>query len=120
MTRPDDADAGGAKPAAGCAAVTTTARRPTKLAGHLSSRIFCLVAAVRLAETVLHRPAVLAAVKGLIPAGPVVSAAAVPTVPSISVSFSSIPISVPVTWAVIVVAIARSRVVAEIQIDALC
>ena len=77
------------------------------------------VAAVRLAKTVLHRPAVLASVEGLVSAGPIVSAASVPSVPSIAVTLPSIPIPVPVAGPVVVIAISRSRVITEIKIDAL-
>jgi hypothetical protein len=73
-----------------------------------------LVSSIRFAEAVLNSPAVLASVERLISPRPIV-----PTVPAISVAFPSIPFPVPVPGAVVVVAIAGSRVIAEIEIDAL-
>ena len=65
----------------------------------------------------LDGPAILASVEGLISPRPIVPT--VPSVPAISVTFPSIPFPVPVPGAVVVVAIAGSRVIAEIEIDAL-
>jgi hypothetical protein len=76
-----------------------------------------LVSSIRFAETVLNGPAVLASVEGLISPWPIEPT--VTSVPAISVTFPSIPFPVPVPGAVVVVAIAGSRVIAEIEIDAL-
>ena len=65
----------------------------------------------------MNGPAVLASVERLISPRPIVPT--VPSVPAISVAFPSIPFPVPVPGAVVVVAIAGSRVIAEIEIDAL-
>jgi hypothetical protein len=76
-----------------------------------------LVATVRFAETVLNGPAVLASVEGLISPRPIVPTVA--SVPAITVTFPPIPSPVPITGAVVVIAVAGSRVIAEIEIDAL-
>ena len=76
-----------------------------------------LVSSIRFAEAVLNGPAVLASVERLISPRPIVPT--VPSVPAISVAFPSIPFPVPVPGTVVVVAIAGSRVIAEIEIDAL-
>jgi hypothetical protein len=96
------------------AVLPTAPRRAWRERASLDLR---LVSSVRFAETVLNGPAVLASVEGLISPWPIEPT--VTSVPAISVTFPSIPFPVPVPGAVVVVAIAGSRVIAEIEIDAL-
>jgi hypothetical protein len=94
------------------------ARRPLKAGGDYRSRRFCSVPTVRFAQTVLHGPAILAAVERLESrsVGAIESAA----------STIAVAIPVPVTRAVVVpvapviIAIATRPITAQVQIDSLC